>query len=220
MPPLPFDLTLPALLAAACLALAYGVIWTWRPHPLTSWPRSATKTAAAALLAIWGWQIGAAPLAILGVALGALGDLFLSRPGDRAFLAGMAAFALGHLAYAALFVAGMSGGAGWPVTLAVLALALSTEVWLAPHTGALRWPVRGYVVVITVMLWTAVSPSLAPAWPWVALGALLFAASDLLLGVERFVLHSPRPRAVASVLLWPLYWLAQVLIVGTSVGAG
>ena len=39
-------------------------------------------------------------LVVPGLALGALGDFFLTRRAEAAFLAGMGAFAAGHLAYA------------------------------------------------------------------------------------------------------------------------
>jgi uncharacterized membrane protein YhhN len=78
----------------------------------------------------------------LGLALGALGDLCLALKGERLFLAGVAAFGLGHLAYAGGFLLrsgelgfdGLSVGEG--LALAGLAgLLVSTEVWLAPRTG-------------------------------------------------------------------------------------
>src|SRR5690606_29686032 len=127
------------------LAVVYGARFAGAPP---SAAKSAVKTGAVAARA--------PGLVAVGLALGALGDLFLSRPGTRAFLAGMAAFAAGHLAYAAEFLV---PGAGPPLlpAAALLVLALSTEAWLAPRTGALRWPVRGYVAVITLMALAALT---------------------------------------------------------------
>ena len=51
-------------------------------------------------------------LEALALALGALGDFFLSREGQGAFLKGVASFALAHAVYVALF-AGLPGARGW-----------------------------------------------------------------------------------------------------------
>lgn len=90
---------MPVLLPiAAAAALAYAVL---RHRPEGDALRSLVKTASVACLALAALAAGAPPAIAAGLALGALGDWFLSRPGDRAFLAGMAAFGAGHLAYAA-----------------------------------------------------------------------------------------------------------------------
>jgi uncharacterized membrane protein YhhN len=176
--------------------------------------KSIVKTTAVASLALAGAVLGAPGLIVAGLALGATGDFFLSRPGDNAFLAGMAAFAGGHLAYAAAF---LFAGAGTPppaLVLAFLALGASTEFWLAPRAGALRWPVRGYVLVILGMALAAMG---LPAGHIVLkAGVLAFLASDLILALATFVLRTPRTQRVAQYALWPLYWCGQALILCAS----
>ncbi|WP_413870121.1 lysoplasmalogenase family protein, partial [Albidovulum sp.] len=121
----------------------------------------------------------------------------------------MAAFAAGHLAYGAEFLAPGVRPPAIPA-LALIALALSTEAWLAPRTGALRWPVRGYVAVITLMALAALT---LPSSRWPALlGALLFLASDLLLALELFVLPGGGLKRAAGRALWAAYWSGQALI--------
>ncbi|SPH16770.1 hypothetical protein DEA8626_00281 [Defluviimonas aquaemixtae] len=194
----------------AALAALYGVRFA---GAAPSASKSAVKTAATAALAASGLPLGAPWMVVAGLALGALGDFFLSRPGNQAFMAGMAAFAAGHLAYAGAFLA--VGADALPVlpALLLLALALSTEVWLAPHTGALRWPVRGYVVVITLMAYTALSISADVSGAVIAIaGAGLFILSDLLLALETFVVAAPDTRRGLARLLWPAYWGGQLLI--------
>ena len=85
------------LFGAGVLALGYLCL----VHARESWGRSALKTGAVFILAL----MAALKMPLLAVALGlcALGDLALSRPGERAFLAGVASFAAGHLAYVWLF---------------------------------------------------------------------------------------------------------------------
>jgi uncharacterized membrane protein YhhN len=199
---------------SAALAALYGAVLTRQPPG--SW-RSTVKTGAVALLLPAGVMAGAPGMVLAGLALGAIGDLCLSRPGEAAFLAGMAAFAGGHLAYAAFFLdpAGLVGAA--IPGLAMVALAASTELWLAPYTGNLRWPVRGYVVVITLMAIAVLSGGAGR--PVAVAGAVLFVLSDLLLALEMFVLKGSRSAALLPPLLWAAYWAGQALILMGSLAA-
>lgn len=190
---------------AAAMALLYGLRFCNAAPSLT---KTAVKTVSVALLALAGAAMGAPPLVTLGLALGAAGDCFLSLRGEKAFLAGMAAFAAGHLAYAAAFVAAGGGVPDLVILAPLLILGASTEVWLAPHTGALRWPVRGYVVVILVMAAAAFSlPASA-----VTLGAALFVLSDFILALDIFRFGPERPNAWRARALWAAYWSGQALI--------
>lgn len=195
------------VLVAVAAALAQGLVYCARPPSLT---RSVIKTAAVAGLALAGLLFTVPGMIVLGLALGALGDWFLSRPSSRAFLAGMGAFAAGHLAYVAAFI---EFGAGPPPVLAaliLLVLAGSTELWLAPRTGALKAPVRGYVGVIVLMALAALG--LPARHGELQAGAVLFLLSDLVLAVEIFVLADGPARRAARHLLWAFYWSGQALI--------
>jgi uncharacterized membrane protein YhhN len=116
----------------------------------------------------------------------------------------MGAFAAGHLAYVAGF--GLRRPA-WGVVAALLALAVSTEVWLAPFTGALLWPVRAYVLVICLMAACAAARPEAR----LRLGAALFVLSDLMLALVLFRVTGTAHMGLAW-LVWPAYWLGQCLI--------
>lgn len=204
---------------------AGAAVWFWAAHaggPNTA-HASLTKTASTAALALAGLAGGAPLWVVAGLTLGAAGDFALSRPGTRWFLAGMGAFAAGHMAYVAGFAGGGLGVPG-PIGVAALGaivlLVVSTEAWLAPHTGGLRWPVRGYALVIGAM---AVAAVLLPPGPGQALlraGAALFLASDLVLALRLFRLHAPAAQLVASRLLWPLYWAGQALILWGALQTG
>lgn len=201
MPILPLCFALTGL----ALALAYGFHFNMAAP---SARRSAIKAGSVLALAGAGFVSGAPPLVLVGLVLGALGDLCLSRPGERAFLAGMAAFAAGHLCYAVAFHTG--GMPPVPAALVLLAMAFSTEIWLAPRTGPLGWPVRAYVVVITLMALAALT---LPAHHWPAtLGAMLFLLSDLLLALDLFVFKQARQKRILGRLLWTAYWGGQALI--------
>ena len=141
---------------SALLALFYLLFGAARDQPGPG--ASAAKTASVALLALIALAVGAPLPVTLGLAFGALGDFFLTRRGESAFLAGMAAFALGHLAYVAAFVTRgleLGGPVFGPVQTGLLVLLVlliaSTEVWLAPRTADLRGPVRGYGLIIGAM---------------------------------------------------------------------
>ncbi len=207
----------PALLAAGLVVALVYLAWVTGP---TSALRSGLKTLPLVLFTIAAWRTGAPAPLILALALSAAGDLALSRPGERAFLAGLVAFALAHIAYVALFW-GLSQAPPWaafsraPVAaLAMLGLAGSTELWLAPHTGALRWPVRAYVAVIAVMGLAA----LGLGDPAILIGAGLFVASDVILALVIFRMRPGTARThLASRLLWGLYIGGQFLILAGAI---
>jgi uncharacterized membrane protein YhhN len=199
-------------LSLAC-ALAY-----WARYAATdteSLPRSLVKTTTLLALLATALSLGQTPaLILIGLGLGALGDLALSRRGEPAFLIGMAAFALGHLCYAAAF-AQHAQSPGWAHILALaalLTLLLSTELWLAPRTGKLRWPVRGYTLVIGLMAASTILLAPAPYQTTIRLGAALFLLSDLLLALDLFVATQPQTRKRLALTLWPAYCLGQALI--------
>lgn len=194
--------------SGALLALLYGVAFCWRPE---SWPRSLIKTGSVALPAVALGMMGLPLLALLGLWACALGDFLLSRPGQTALKAGIGAFALGHICYGLAFVfvlpVGAPDGLFWGVAVVLVLLGLSTERWLAPHTGELRGAVRGYVLLILAMGIAAALPG-GPRL-WVLAGALSFVASDLILSTQLFLGQGARTGAYA---VWGLYWGAQALI--------
>ncbi len=191
----------------AALALTYQLRGAAQDHP--DGASSAAKTGATAALAMAGMAAGAPLPVVLGLALGALGDFFLTRRSETAFLAGMAAFAAGHLAYALwMFTPDHAARMLW--ALPMVALALSTERWLLPRTGALKAPVRAYVWIITLM--AAAATTLPDRLGLSMLGAALFVASDLALALRLFVVQDQPRQRLLSRLLWPAYWSGQALI--------
>ncbi len=177
--------------------------------------KTAVKTLSVAAMALAAPFLGAPWLVALGLAFGAAGDFFLSLRGERRFLAGMAAFAAGHLVYAAAFLDAGAAPPGLAFLAPLLLLGLSTEFWLAPRTGSLRWPVRGYVLVILLM--TAAAFGLPPGA--VTLGAALFVLSDFILAVDLFVYGPDRPNIWRARVLWAAYWGGQCLILLGMAGA-
>lgn len=208
------------MLAGSLFALGViaAVLYLSRTNSALRWKRSIRKTLPVALFALAAALEGAPLLLSLALALSALGDLALSRPGTRAFLFGMISFALAHIAYIALMLpqAEVSTILLLPA-LAMVLFGLSTERWLAPHTGELRLPVRAYVVVIMIMGIAALG--LAETHPLALIGALLFVVSDLVLSIETFVMGpAHRRRNMAGKTVWITYIAAQAcLLLGLGV---
>lgn len=218
-----FDLLFRSASGFGLLAgLIYWFAYSWHnSHDLT---RSVIKTLTLAPLALfWLYTSATAgtsdwPMA-LGLLAGVIGDALLSRPGPAAFLAGMAAFGLGHLIYALAMVLraadlGFDAVSGAEIALIVglLALLASTELWLAPRTGRLRQPVRAYVVLIGIMAAAAIVLPANPGQAELRIGAALFVLSDLLLALQLFLWRDGAPRVALGLLLWPAYVLGQLFL--------
>jgi alkenylglycerophosphocholine/alkenylglycerophosphoethanolamine hydrolase len=148
---------------------------------------------------------------VAGLALSLAGDIFLMLPRDR-FVAGLASFLLGHLAYVVGFWVDDQPG-GLPLVVGVVAVAVVVVVLARRILGGLRAsghgelvaPVTAYMGVIAVMVLSATGTGAAPA----IVGAWLFLASDALIAWNRFV----RPLAWAPVTIMVTYHLAQAGLV-------
>jgi uncharacterized membrane protein YhhN len=160
---------------------------------------SASFLAVAALSSAGGRY---AHLVVAGLWLSAAGDVLLLGKGRRAFLAGIGAFLLAHVAYAAAF-APAARVSPWVGAILASFAALLVR-WLWPHLGAFRAPVLAYAAAITAMLLLA----LGVGSPLVRIGAALFYASDLAVARDRFV----RPGLENRVVGLPLYYAGQLLL--------
>lgn len=148
-----------------------------------------------------------------GLVLAAAGDVLLIPKDKRAFLAGLIAFLLGHVAYGVAFavrgvdLVWMGGAAAGLVVVAAPVLR-----WLWPHVEApMRAPVLAYVLVITAMVALAAGTYGAHDDPWILVGAVGFYLSDLSVAQGRFVRQSFANRAWGL----PLYFFSQLVLAGT-----
>lgn len=202
-------------------ALCSAVFWFRHAGVETkSWSASATKTLSTALLGGAGVVLGAPAWVVMGLVFGALGDFLLSLIGTASFLAGMVAFSLGHGAYVLAFAALAETPlpAAFPIYLAAMvALVLVVAIRIAPHAGALCWPVRAYSVVIAIMALTVAAIPPAPGVAVLQLGAALFVVSDLIIAIQMFVVTGRHRKKRLGQVLWPLYWGGQALILWGSV---
>ena len=124
---------------------------------------------------------------LVALAFSLAGDVFLMLP-DEQFVAGLASFLVGHLAYVVgLVLAGVS----WPgVVVGLVVVSAAAALVGRPLVRAVQedepklvGPVVAYMAAISAMVVLA----LGTGNPWAIAGALLFYASDALLGWNRFV---------------------------------
>lgn len=198
----------PLPLIAVAAAIAYGVRLDFDAKTFSI----ALKMSPALLMAgeVYRRRRRAAWPMVAALVFHAVGDGLLNL-GSRYLLAGMAAFFVGHLGYIAAF---------WPqsqpfdqlsiqrrvaiAALVVLMVALTLYIWpMLPGIQVVASPF--YSIALTAMAVTA----LLGRWsvPWVSIGAILFVASDVLLGLRLFAgVHA------FSFAIWPAYAAAQILI--------
>lgn len=144
------------------------------------------------------WLAGAALLFC------AAGDVLL----ELVFVAGMGAFAVGHVFYVLAFLEwGRILGPNkrdFPIAVLVVIVSLGLLGWLLPGMGDLLIPALIYQAIITTMVATAFvvkAPMLA------RLGAVIFMISDTLIAAEKFAGVDVFPGAV-----WITYAGAQIMM--------
>lgn len=199
------------------LSVAAALLYLWRVDDPPLWRRSVVKTASTALLSVLAAVEGGHWLLVAGLALGALGDAFLSRDGERPFLLGLASFLAAHVAYVALFAlagagAGLILAEGWRIGLAVLMI-VAASVMLSRLWPALPQPMRAPVALYVAAILAMVLSALTLREPLVIAGAVMFVASDALLAIGRFLMaqDAPQQGAVRRA-VWILYYAGQTLI--------
>jgi uncharacterized membrane protein YhhN len=144
----------------------------------------------------------------------AVGDACLLSRARPWFLAGLVAFALGHLGYTLAFAErGIDVGIAVPVGIALVLPAWVVWRVLGPHVPAdMRLPVLGYIGIITAMVACAWSCDGGDATWGIRIGATMFYASDLSVARDVFVRRAFVNR------LWglPAYYVAQLLLAAAS----
>lgn len=205
-------------MASACLLIVFGVYavadW-WAVHVgnrRLEWLCKPTALAALTGAAVYLDPADGAVRAafVVGLVLSLAGDVFLMLPRER-FVAGLASFLAGHVAYIVGFLLAGPEPLGLVVGLLVVAIGVGVvgrplvrAVAQGEHADEAR-PVAAYIGVISVMVVTA----FGAGNPFGIAGALSFYASDATIGWTRFVAPLPHQR----VLIMTTYHLAQFLLV-------
>jgi uncharacterized membrane protein YhhN len=194
--------------ALACLALVAAEIQRWPLVRIVAKCVASAAFIAIGVAAIANHDSDAARWIVIGLVLGAIGDVALLGKTDAAFLAGLGSFLLGHLAYV-IAAAQMTPVGDWGVRGGMLAtlpviVGLGVLAWLWPRLGSMKVPVIAYVLTITAM----VIGALAAPDRLFTMGAVLFFASDLAVAKDKFV----GPNVINRVWGLPCYYAAQILI--------
>lgn len=221
-----------AWVAAGWAAVVYGVFLTLTAlrstpgEPLTGvfTGQPAVKSLMAVLLAL---AAVAHPIVrerrwlMMALVSSAIGDFLLAMPWwEPSFVGGLGAFLLAHLCYLGALVP-LAVVTRWRlIAVAVMcALCAALLVWFWPHLGpdGLTVPVTVYIAVLCAMVCAALLARLPTVWT--ALGAVVFAVSDAMIGIDQFILQSD----VLAVPIWWAYSMSQLLITagfffGRSVG--
>ena len=182
-------------------------------------PAAATKfiaSTAFVALAIRGGALASiyGRLILTGLALSWCGDMFLIGLSKTAFLAGLVAFLLAHVAYVAAFVRhGYERRWIWVATVPVTAIAIGVFIWLEPYTPPdLLNPVRAYVAVISLMVMFAIGTQGRGGSKLIVAGAIMFFLSDLSVASLRLV-QTEYPTYIIGL---PLYYAGQVCLALSS----
>lgn len=156
----------------------------------------------------------------LGILLSLTGDVFLLWL-DRFFIFGLIAFLLGHVAYVIGFNTPASPFTIWGIILAIIVGLSGVRVMrrilvalLSKGQSRLRVPVTIYGMVISIMLLSAMLKLTDISWGagaslFVAVGAFLFFASDIVLAWNKFVTPIQNGRMINI----GMYHLGQIALI-------
>ncbi len=147
------------------------------------------------------------PWIVAGLAFGLVGDIALLPALDR-FIVGLSAFLVGHLAYVVAFVV-LWDPSAWLLVgvagLAALVVGVGRPIERSLRSSALHVPVIAYIAVSGAVVLSGAGTGRA----LIVLGTLAFAASDGILGADRFL----EPARDRRVWVHVLYQLGQAGIV-------
>ena len=155
-----------------------------------------------------------------GLLLSMAGDIFLMLPKEQ-FIPGLVSFLIAHIFYLVGFTPTLP-----PINLPAFILALvigitAVQIYRqiaaaleASQKTALKLPVKLYITVISLMLFSALLTLLRPEWDFLpamlaSLGAMLFFLSDGFLAWDKFV----SPLRHGDLLVIVNYHLGQILII-------
>lgn len=200
------------LVAMAALVAALLVGEARHLHALRIPAKAAASTCFFLLFAAAGVALDRfGMLLAVALAFGWLGDVLLLGRSRAFFLSGLAAFLVGHIAYAVLF-ATMTPDTTPTLLAGGAALALGAGVFVTLRKripAGLQLPVVAYIVAISAMVGLAAGVSTRVGIPGIAIGAAAFLLSDVAVALDRFT----GPRFVYRAWGLPLYYGSQALLV-------
>lgn len=136
-----------------------------------------------------------------------LGDIILELPTLLPFALGLASFLIAHIFFIRCFVKQSTQKLYWPL-IPIIAYCATLYQYMLPNLGPLEIPVALYVLIISLMLWSASCYTYTQKHYLPLFGAIIFAISDSLIAINKFIV--PFESARYAIIL--TYWLAQFLI--------
>lgn len=198
-----------ALVAVACVALV-ALLLLGQVVPSAAAKLVASTAFVALAVNAGGLASAYGRLIVTGLALSWCGDMVLIGQSREAFLGGLAAFLLAHVAYVAAFIArGYQRSWAFGAAVPILIIAVGVWTWLQPYTPAdMSAPVRTYIAVISLMVIFAFATHGRMRSLLITGGAIAFFLSDLSVAALRLV-QTEYPTYVVGL---PLYYVAQVCL--------
>jgi uncharacterized membrane protein YhhN len=181
--------------------------------------KPATMLALLAWLGVNGGFQGSMMWFALGLLFSLGGDVFLMLPRER-FIPGLVSFLIGHICYLIGFNSTSMVFNAASLILLVVVLFTGYQVYRRVAIGLqaggnskLKLPVLVYSIVISMMLFSALSTLIRSDWRLFAAvfassGALLFFISDSTLALNKFVAPIPNGRVIVMI----TYHIGQILI--------
>ncbi len=200
-------------LTIGCLLATSGLVIAERRNLGAA--RWLAKFAASTAFVLVALSLGAAAstygqLVLLALVLSLIGDLFLLGGRSTTFLLGLGSFLLAHVAFSLAFATGaVSMSAFFVGLIFASAVGVITLHWLWGRLDApFKVAVAAYVGTIVAMCTLAIAHSAASRSWLAAVGAVAFAASDISVARDRFVVSDFLNRAWGL----PVYYSAQLLL--------
>ena len=147
-----------------------------------------------------------------------LGDvLLIPKSKNQYFVAGIAAFAIAHLAFSYAFIQLPINLLNFLLSAVISCVAgAAVYLWLRPHLQRkYRIMVPSYLIIIIIMVTTGISAGITAGLRvginspimWIASGSLIFAISDIFVARNRFI----KPKLINRLVGLPLYYTAQIM---------
>ena len=209
------------LLVTACLAAAIGyILATWKAvRPAALLAKFAASTSFVTLAFVNGaLQTLYGRAILIALALSWIGDMLLLSRESTYLLAGIAAFLMAHIAFAAAFaISGIDVTVFGISAVSTAVLAALILKWLSKYLrGPCRIAVPLYLVAVIAMVSLAVTASIVALPQTVGIAAFAFAVSDISVARDRFIERDVVNKAWGL----PLYYLAQLLFAASVTAAG
>lgn len=198
---------------AAALVSAHESLW--RTYAISKAVASAGFIGTA--LTSGAMDSGWSRLALVALLLSAAGDVALAIRSKKAFLLGLACFAVAHTTYAVAFAVYGTNGATILITAPVVALATGWA-WRSYRERvpeSVRVAVAVYGSILSVMLIVGLGAATAHRAWLLGFGIVLVAGSDIAVGRQRF----GRPMFANKLVGLPAYYVGQTLIALSFAGS-